>query len=51
MKKILFISFIAMLTAFTAVPPQTIHSFKVKSLDGGTIDFAKFKKSFENFLQ
>lgn len=43
MKKLFLISFIAMLSAFTVVPPQTIHAFKVKSLDGGTIDFSKFK--------
>jgi glutathione peroxidase len=43
MKKIFILSFIALLTAFTMAPKQTVHSFKVKSLDGGEIDFSKFK--------
>jgi glutathione peroxidase len=30
------------LMAFAA-PPASIHSFKVESIDGGTIDFSKFK--------
>ncbi len=43
MKKLIFLLFIIMLTAFTIAPSNSIHSFKVKSLDGGTIDFAQFK--------
>lgn len=43
MKKLIYLSFIIMLTAFTIAPSKSIHSFKIKSLDGETIDFAKFK--------
>ena len=32
-----------MATAFVVPPVKSIHQFKVKSIDGGTIDFAKFK--------
>ncbi len=34
---------VAMLTAFTLPANKSIHSFKVKSIDGGLIDFAKYK--------
>ena len=43
MKYILTISLIAMLSAFTLLGDPTIHSFKVKSIEGGTIDFSQFK--------
>lgn len=33
----------ATLSSFSFVAPPTIHSFKVKSLNGGEIDFSKFK--------
>ncbi|MEA3425645.1 MAG: glutathione peroxidase [Bacteroidota bacterium] len=32
-----------MLSAFTLPGNPSIHSFKVKSIEGGTIDFSKFK--------
>ena len=34
---------IAVFSAFTLLPIRSIHQFKVKSIDGGTIDFAKYK--------
>jgi len=43
MKQLLSIAAVALFSAFTLVPIQSIHQFKVKSIDGGTIDFAKFK--------
>jgi glutathione peroxidase len=44
MKYFLSIAIIACLSAFTLKTGNpSIHSFKVKSIDGGTIDFAKFK--------
>ena len=43
MKQLLTIAAVAIFSAFTLVPIQSIHQFKVKSIDGGTIDFAKFK--------
>lgn len=44
MKHLFILSLFAMITSFTAVSPTAnIYSFKVKSIDGGTIDFAKFK--------
>lgn len=43
MKHIISFVAIAALSAFTFVSIQSIHQFKVKSIDGGTIDFAKFK--------
>lgn len=44
MKKILFI-FMAFFGLFSSQAQQakSIHSFKVKGLDGKTIDFSKFK--------
>lgn len=43
MKYFLSIAIFAMLTAFTLHGDPTIHTFKVKSIEGGTIDFSKFK--------
>jgi glutathione peroxidase len=44
MKYFLSIAIIACLSAFTLnAGNPSIHSFKVKSIDGGTIDFSKFK--------
>ena len=45
MYKILLIASIIFLTSFFApeVKKQTIYKFKVESLDGGTINFKKFK--------
>ena len=43
MKYFLSLMAIAALSAFTLLPISSIHQFKVKSIDGGTIDFAKFK--------
>jgi glutathione peroxidase len=43
MKYILTIAAVAVLSAFTLVSTPSIHQFKVKSIDGGIIDFAKFK--------
>ena len=43
MKYFLTVVIVAMLTAFTLPANNSIHSFKVKSIDGGVIDFAKYK--------
>ena len=43
MKSLITILAITMLTAFTLPTNNSIHSFKVKSIDGGMIDFAKYK--------
>ena len=43
MKYILSIATVALLSYFTFVSIQSIHQFKVKSIDGGSIDFSKFK--------
>jgi glutathione peroxidase len=44
MKYFLSIAIIACLSAFTLITGNpSIHSFKVKSINGGTIDFSKFK--------
>lgn len=43
MKQFLTVILMAVLSSFTAIAPNTIHSFKVKSLDGGTIDLSKYK--------
>ncbi|MBC7720850.1 MAG: glutathione peroxidase [Pedobacter sp.] len=43
MKSLITILAIAILTAFTLPANNSIHSFKVKSIDGGMIDFAKYK--------
>ncbi|MFY7900484.1 MAG: glutathione peroxidase, partial [Chitinophagaceae bacterium] len=43
MKNILAIVTVMALVAFTLPANNSIHSFKVKSIDGGTIDFSKFK--------
>jgi glutathione peroxidase len=44
MKYLLTIAIVSILSAFT-MPGDggSIHSFKVKSIEGGTIDFSKFK--------
>jgi len=43
MKYILTVAIVAMLSAFTLPGDPSIHTFKVKSIEGGTIDFSKFK--------
>jgi len=43
MKYILTIAAVAILSAFTLPSNNSIHSFKVKSLDGKEIDFSSFK--------
>lgn len=43
MKYLLTIAAGIMLSAFTLAGDPTIHSFKVKSIEGKTIDFSKFK--------
>jgi glutathione peroxidase len=43
MKYFLTLAVVAMLSAFTLPGGPTIHSFKVKSIEGGMIDFSKFK--------
>ena len=43
MKYLLTISLIALLSAFTLLGDPTIQSFKVKSIEGGTIDFSQFQ--------
>lgn len=43
MKYYLTIAIAVMLSAFTLPGSPSIHSFKVKSIEGGTIDFSRFK--------
>ncbi len=43
MKYLMTIAIVALLSAFTLLGSSSIHQFKVKSIDGGIIDFAKFK--------
>ena len=43
MKYILSIAVIAIITAFTLPAANSIHSFKIKSIEGKEIDFSKFK--------
>lgn len=43
MKYLLTIAVVALFSAFTLPGEPSIHSFKVKSIEGGTIDFSKFK--------
>ena len=43
MKYFLTLAIVALLSSFTLPGDPTIHSFKVKSIEGGTIDFSKFK--------
>lgn len=43
MKYFLTLAVVAMLSAFTLPGEPTIHTFKVKSIEGGIIDFSKFK--------
>lgn len=43
MKLLLTIASFIMLSAFNFHPVKSIHSFKVKSIEGKTIDFASFK--------
>lgn len=43
MKYYLTLAIAVMLSAFTLPGNPSIHSFKVKSIEGGTIDFSKFK--------
>lgn len=43
MKYFLTLVAVVMLSAFTMPANNSIHSFKVKSIDGGMIDFAKYK--------
>jgi len=43
MKYFLTLVTVVMLSAFTMPANNSIHSFKVKSIDGGMIDFSKYK--------
>ncbi|TDO26628.1 glutathione peroxidase [Sediminibacterium goheungense] len=43
MKYFLTLLTVVLLSAFTLPDNGSIHSFKVKSIEGGTIDFSKFK--------
>ncbi|MEI8109811.1 MAG: glutathione peroxidase [Chitinophagia bacterium] len=43
MKKILALVGMVILTAFSKIEQPSIHQFTVKSIDGGTINFASFK--------
>jgi glutathione peroxidase len=43
MKYLLTIAILAMFSAFTIKGDPSIHTFKVKSIEGGVIDFSKFK--------
>jgi glutathione peroxidase len=43
MKYFLTLIAVVMLSAFTMPASTSIHSFKVKSIDGGIIDFSKYK--------
>ncbi|BFG71440.1 glutathione peroxidase [Sediminibacterium sp. KACHI17] len=43
MKYVLSFVALVIMSAFTLPDNGSIHSFKVKSIEGGTIDFAKFK--------
>ena len=43
MKYFLTLAVVAMLSAFTLPGDPSIHTFKVKSNEGGTIDFSQFK--------
>jgi glutathione peroxidase len=43
MKYLLSFALFAVLSAFRFAGEPSIHSFKVKSIEGGTIDFSKFK--------
>jgi len=43
MKYLMTFVIAALLSAFTLPVGPSIHQFKVKSIDGGVIDFAKFK--------
>ncbi|MFN5226678.1 MAG: glutathione peroxidase, partial [Bacteroidota bacterium] len=43
MKQFILIATLSILSAFTLPADSSIHRFKVKSIDGSTIDFASFK--------
>lgn len=43
MKQFILIATLSILSAFTQPADSSIHRFKVKSIDGSTIDFASFK--------
>lgn len=43
MKHLLLLTGLALLSAFTITGDPSIHGFKVKSIEGSTIDFASFK--------
>ena len=43
MKYLLTIAILGMMSSFTLAGDLTVHTFKVKSIEGGTIDFSKFK--------
>lgn len=43
MKYLLTIAIFGLFSAFTLPSDPTIHRFKVKSIEGGTIDFSQFK--------
>jgi glutathione peroxidase len=43
MKHLILIATLFMLQSFTTPGKESIHQFKIKSIDGGVIDFSKFK--------
>ena len=43
MKNLILIATLFMLQSFTTPGKESIHQFKIKSIDGGVIDFSKFK--------
>jgi glutathione peroxidase len=43
MKYLSTIAILGMMSSFTLAGDLTVHTFKVKSIEGGTIDFSKFK--------
>jgi glutathione peroxidase len=43
MKNLILIATLFMLQSFTPPPSNSIHKFTIKSIDGGVIDFSKFK--------
>lgn len=43
MKYLFIVAFAALVSAFAMPGNPSIHNFKVKSIEGGTIDFSKFK--------
>ena len=48
MKNLILIAALFMLQSFTPPPSNSIHRFTIKSIDGGVIDFSKFKNVIQN---